>query len=64
MEGLKKLELNLETIRELSEDDLATVAGGQETKLCKIITNTQSPACPSGATWFTSCETYSGSTCS
>ena len=64
MERLKKLELNLETVRELSEDDLGNVAGGQETKIPTITTTTQTPACPSGATWFTSCETYSGQTCS
>jgi hypothetical protein len=65
MDGLKKLELNLETVRELSEDDLQSVAGGrQDTKIPTIITTTQTPACPSGATWFTSCETYSGQTCS
>jgi hypothetical protein len=63
MDGLNKLELNLETVRELSEDDLQNVAGGQR-EVPTIITTTQTPACPSGATWFTSCETYSGQTCS
>jgi hypothetical protein len=49
-----KLELNIETIRELSNDDLEAAAGG----MSKITENlTQSPACPSGATWFASCET-------
>jgi hypothetical protein len=48
-----KLELNIETIRELSDDELEVAAGGS-----KITENlTQSPACPSGATWFASCET-------
>ena len=64
MKGMDKLELNLETVRELSEDDLQGIAGGQDTKIPTITTTTQTPACPSGATWFTSCETYSGSTCS
>jgi hypothetical protein len=63
MQGLKKLELNLETVRELSEDDLGLAAGGQR-EIPTIITTTQTPACPSGSTWFTSCETYSGQTCS
>jgi hypothetical protein len=49
-----KLELNVETIRELSNEDLERVSGGME----KITENlTQSPVCPSGATWFASCET-------
>ena len=49
-----KLELNIETIRDLSDEDLEGAAGG----MSKITENlTQSPACPSGATWFASCET-------
>ena len=49
-----KLELNIETVRELSNDELEEAAGG----MSKITENlTQSPACPSGATWFASCET-------
>ena len=64
MATTRKLELNLETVRELSEDDLKDVAGGMATKTCGLLTTTQSPACPSGSTWFTSCETYNGTTCS
>jgi hypothetical protein len=49
-----KLELNIETIRELSDEDLEGVDGG----MSEITENmTQSPACPSGSTWFASCET-------
>ncbi len=61
---MDKLELNLETLRELSEDDLQAVAGGQDNRIPTLLTTTQTPACPSGATWFQSCETTNGQTCS
>ncbi|HYP22385.1 MAG TPA: class I lanthipeptide [Actinomycetota bacterium] len=56
----KKLELNKETLRDLSEVDLAEVAGGASTGTCPKTTGTtglttQTPVCPSGATWFASC---------
>jgi hypothetical protein len=61
----RKLQLNKETLRHLSEEDLSKVSGGTETLKCqgmRPITEglTQSPACPSGATWFTSCESNIG----
>ncbi|HJR46023.1 MAG TPA: hypothetical protein VJ927_10510 [Actinomycetota bacterium] len=49
-----KLELNTETIRDLSDEDLEGVAAGSEITAGPL---TQSPACPSGSTWFASCET-------
>ena len=53
----KRLELNKETLRELTDDDLVGVDGGWKvTTTCPGAT--QSPMCPSGATWFTSCESY------
>ena len=64
MDRIKKLELNLETVRDLSDEDLQSVEGGAQTKTCGLLTTTQTPACPSGATWFTSCESYNGQTCS
>ena len=64
MDRIKKLELNLETVRDLSDDDLRSVEGGAQTKTCGLLTTTQTPACPSGSTWFTSCESYNGQTCS
>jgi hypothetical protein len=65
MARMKKLELNLETVRDLSESDLAGVAGGVQTSKCTdLLTTTQTPMCPSGSTWFTSCESYNGQTCS
>ncbi|HJR46024.1 MAG TPA: hypothetical protein VJ927_10515 [Actinomycetota bacterium] len=66
MDRGRKLELNLETVRELSEDELQGVAAGEAAtqNACGVLTTTQSPACPSGATWFAPCETYNGTTCS
>ncbi|HEX2057838.1 MAG TPA: class I lanthipeptide [Actinomycetota bacterium] len=55
---MRKLELNKETIRTLSEETLTEVAGGiGPTANC---TMTQSPVCPSGATWLMSCESNLG----
>ena len=51
-------------VRDLSDDDLRSVEGGAQTKTCGLLTTTQTPACPSGSTWFTSCESYNGQTCS
>jgi len=57
MDGFDKLELSTETIRELSADELAGVAGGaQATQICLTGMYTQSPVCPPGATWYASCE--------
>lgn len=52
----KKLELNKETLRDLSDESLAEVAGGGgvPTNICGG--DTQTFVCPSGATWFTDCE--------
>lgn len=52
----KKLELNRETLRDLSDADLAEVAGGDgvPTRICGA--ETQTEVCPSGATWFNDCE--------
>ena len=52
----KKLELNKETLRDLSDDSLAAVGGGESpiTSICGGDTGTF--VCPSGATWFASCE--------
>ena len=53
MNGFDKLELSTETLRELTRDELGQVAGGAAvTTGCGL---TQSPACPSGATWFAPC---------
>ena len=55
---MKKLELNKETLRNLSDETLAEVAGGAgvptEGGACGYATQTF--ACPSGATWFNDCE--------
>jgi hypothetical protein len=50
---MRKLELNKETLRDLSEEDLRQVSGGN--KITEYLT--QSPVCPSGATWFQECNT-------
>ncbi len=56
----KKLELNKETLRDLSDVDLAEVAGGAYTTSCPGTKTTglttQTPVCPSGATWFAGCD--------
>ncbi|HEX2295884.1 MAG TPA: class I lanthipeptide [Actinomycetota bacterium] len=56
----RKLELNKETLRDLNEADLGEVAGGAYTTGCQgpttVLTTTQTPACPSGATWFAPCD--------
>ncbi|HEX2057839.1 MAG TPA: class I lanthipeptide [Actinomycetota bacterium] len=56
----RKLQLHKETLRDLNEADLAEVAGGLATTGCQtkteILTTTQTPACPSGATWFAPCD--------
>jgi len=51
---MAKLELNKETLRELSDTQLAEAVGGEE--ITKTLTYmTQTPVCPSGATWFQEC---------
>jgi hypothetical protein len=59
MDAFDKLELSTETIRELSTEELAEVAGGAATTICTTGMTTQTPVCPSGATWFAPCETSS-----
>ncbi len=55
MNGFDRLELSTETLRELTEDELALVAGGDGiTTTCPM--TTQTPVCPSGATWFAPCN--------
>ncbi len=59
MKKFDALELNVETVRELTDDQLSQVAGGAATVKCTTGLTTQTPVCPSGATWFTNCETGS-----
>jgi hypothetical protein len=57
MDGFDRLELSTETLRELTADELADVAGGiDNTVKCLTGMNTQSPVCPSGATWLMACD--------
>ena len=58
----KKLQLNKETLRHLSDADLTEVAGGAASIKCGWLTQTM--ACPSGATWLQECASYNGYTCS
>ena len=53
---MRKLELNKETLRNLSDESLREVAGGNGpvTSICGG--DSQTFVCPSGATWFASCE--------
>jgi hypothetical protein len=54
LSGFEKLELSTETLRGLTHDELEQVAGGSQiTTTCNGVT--QSPVCPSGATWFAPC---------
>ena len=63
MSGFDRLELSTETLRDLTRDQLAQVAGGaQITGVCGGGT-TQSPVCPSGATWFAPCHGESRQIC-
>lgn len=56
----RKLELNKETLRGLTDADLADAVGGAQTTSCPdvttLLTMTQTPLCPSGATWFAPCD--------
>lgn len=57
----KKLELNKETLRGLDDAELTDAVGGAQTTSCPDVTtlftlNTQTPVCPSGATWFAGCD--------
>ena len=57
----RKLELSKETLRDLTEVDLTDAVGGASTTSCPDVTtlftmNTQTPVCPSGATWLKDCE--------
>ena len=58
---MKKLELNKETLRDLTDGDLSDAVGGASTTTCPDVTtlftmNTQTPVGPSGATWLKDCE--------
>ena len=57
----RKLELNKETLRDLTEVDLAEATGGMA-DAGAAITTSKSPVCPSGATWLMACESVQ-STC-
>ena len=62
MAGRQKLQLHKETLRDLTDVDLSEVSGGVATTNCEgpttVLTTTQSPACPSGATWLRECDSY------
>ncbi|HEV2755106.1 MAG TPA: class I lanthipeptide [Actinomycetota bacterium] len=51
----KKLELHKETLRGLTDEALTEVAGGVE-EITTVCGHTQTPLCPSGATWFSGCS--------
>ena len=53
MEG--KLGLNKETLRELTDLELRGVGGGERITTLVTDLTTQTPVCPSGATWFNDC---------
>jgi hypothetical protein len=52
----RKLELHKETLRSLTDADLNEVSGGTKEDITTVLTMTQTPLCPSGATWFASCD--------
>lgn len=53
---MKKLELNKETLRNLSDEALTEVAGGNGVPTDACSYASQTFVCPSGATWFTDCD--------
>ncbi len=55
MKKFESLELSVDTLRELTDDQLSQVAGGAATTNCGGLF-TQTPVCPSGATWFAGCS--------
>ena len=55
MDKFESLELSVDTLRELTDDQLSQVAGGAATTTCGGLF-TQTPMCPSGATWFAPCD--------
>ena len=55
---MKKLELHRETIRDLTDADLSEASGGIDNKITTFASPTQSPVCPSGATWLMECDSY------
>ena len=62
MSGFDRLELSTETLRDLTREELGQVAGGARiTGTCDGVT--QSPVCPSGATWFAPCHGESREIC-
>jgi hypothetical protein len=55
LKKFESLELSVDTLRELTDDQLGGVAGGAAiTTGCAMFT--QTPMCPSGATWFAPCD--------
>jgi hypothetical protein len=54
LKKFESLELSVETLRELSDEQLSQVAGGAITTGCGVFT--QTVMCPSGATWFAPCD--------
>jgi hypothetical protein len=50
-----KLEIHKETLRDLSDETLQEVTGGDGAATTTCL-ETQTEVCPSGATWFNDCE--------
>jgi hypothetical protein len=63
MSGFERLELSTETLRDLTRDELEQVAGGAQITGACGGGMTQSPVCPSGATWFAPCYGESRQIC-
>ena len=58
LSGFERLELSTETLRELTGDELESVAGGRpDTTLNTSICATYTLVCPSGNTWTANCQT-------
>ncbi len=53
---MRKLELNKETLRDLTDASLRDVAGGNGPVTSVCGGDTQTFVCPSGATWFWDCQ--------
>ena len=63
MSGFDRLELSTETLRDLTREELAQAAGGAAYTNAGGCQTTQSPVCPSGATWFAPCYGESRQVC-
>jgi hypothetical protein len=56
LKGFARLELSTETLRELNEDELTQVGGGNNPTGTTSLCATGTFLCPSGNTWTANCQ--------